>query len=123
MASSNSAKAPPRVMKLNEAVFSPRFEYGDQAQVAPLCGAEDGTLLGTGLVRLTQASIPWTIKYDEFVLVLEGTFTVKTVHGTLVANTMDAIWLPQGTTLTYQSDNALLLYAIQPTDWAKKQEA
>lgn len=113
-----SNKSPARVMKLDAAQFVPRFEYGDQAQVAQLCGADDGSQLGVGLVRITNASIPWTIKYDEFVLVLEGRFSVKTETDDFTANEMEAIWLPAGTKLTYVGDNALLLYAIHPTDWA-----
>lgn len=105
-------------MKLKDAGYVPRFEYGDQAQVAQLCGADDGTKLGVGLVRISNASIPWTIKYDEFVLVLEGQFTVKTETDVLTANAMESIWLPAGTKLTYVGDNALLLYAIHPSDWA-----
>lgn len=114
-----SDKSPPRVMSLSEASFVPRFEYGDQAQVAQLCGADDGSKLGVGLVRIKNADIPWTIKYDEFILVLEGTFTVQLADVKLVASTNQAMWLPAGTKLTYQSDKALLLYAIHPTDWAK----
>ncbi len=116
-----SEKAPPRVMSLSELSFTPRFEYGDQAQVAQLCGADDGSKLGVGLVRLTKAAIPWTIKYDEFILVLEGTFIVKTNETELVASANQAMWLPAGTQLTYKSDQALLLYAIQPTDWAQQE--
>ena len=115
-----SLKSAPRVMSLNDVSFIPRFEYGDQAQVASLCGADDGSKLGVGLVRLTSANIPWTIKYDEFVLVLEGRFTVLIEAEELSASAMEAIWLPAGTELTYKSDKALLLYAIHPTDWATR---
>ncbi len=108
-------------MSLDQLNFAPRFEYGEQAQVAPLCGADDGSKLGVGVVRLTNASIPWTIKYDEFVLVLEGTFTVKMDDQELIASANQAIWLPAGTRLTYHSDSALLLYAIHPTDWASRE--
>ena len=111
-------KSAPRVINLADVPFVPRFEYGDQAQVASLCGADDGSKLGVGLVRLQSASIPWTIKYDEFVLVLEGRFTVITDAEKLTASSMEAIWLPAGTQLTYVSEKALLLYAIHPTDWA-----
>jgi len=114
-------KSPARVMSLDQLVFAPRFEYGDQAQVAQLCGADDGSKLGVGLVRLTKADIPWTIKYDEFILVMEGTFTVKLADQELEASANQAIWLPAGTKLTYQGDNALLLYAIHPTDWATRE--
>ena len=113
-----AAKSPARVMRFAKAAFTPRFEYGDQAQVAALCGADDGTMLGAGLVRLTSAKIPWTIKYDEMIFVIEGSFTVNTETETLTAQTHDAIWLPAGTRLTYESDNALLFYAIYPVNWA-----
>ena len=115
---STAGKAAPRVMRFSDATFIPRFEYGDQAQVASMCSADDGTKLGAGLVRLTTASIPWTIKYDEMIFVIEGSFTVKTENDSLTANARDAIWLPAGTKLTYTSDNALLFYAIYPADWA-----
>jgi len=117
-----TAKSKPRVMKLGDATFSPRFEYGDQAEVAQLCGADDGSKLGVGLVRLTKADIPWTIKYDELIVVLEGTFTVVTDTDKLSASAMEAIWLPAGTRLKYQGEQALLLYAIHPTDWATRSQ-
>ena len=113
-------KTAPRVMKFGQADFQPRFEYGDQAEAAHLCGEADGSELGAGLVRLTNANIPWTVKYDEVVLVLEGTFTVQTEDGSLTADAMDAIWLPAGTSLTYQAEKALLFYAIHPSNWASK---
>ncbi len=121
MSQKSNPKAPARVMRFATAAFTPRFEYGDQAQVAALCGGDDGTKLGAGLVRLTKASIPWTIKYDEMIFVVEGTFTVTTDTDTLTAQARDAIWLPAGTRLTYESDNALLFYAIYPVDWAAEE--
>ena len=111
-------KSAPRLMKRDDASFQPRFEYGDQAQAAHLCGTEDGSKLGAGLVRLTNAKIPWTIKYDEIILVLEGSFTVRTANDVLTAQPFDSIWLPAGTALTYEADEALLFYAIHPADWA-----
>jgi len=117
-----TSKSAPRVIKLKDAEFSPRFEYGDQAQVAQLCGADDGSKLGVGIVRMSKSAIPWKIKYDEFILVLEGTITITTEDDELKASAMEAIWLPAGTSLTYISDKALLLYAIHPTDWATRDE-
>jgi len=108
-------------MRFADQAFTPRFEYGDQAQVASLCGADDGTRLGAGFVRLTSADIPWAIKYDEMIYVIEGTFTVETDTDSLTANAKDSIWLPAGTRLTYKCDNALLFYAIYPSDWATAQ--
>ena len=112
-------KAQPRVMQPGEMTFTPRFAYGDQAQVAVACGPGDGTQLGCGYVRMSGAEIPWTIKYDEIVLVLEGSITIRTGAGDLTAGPRDSIWLPAGTELTYVSENALLFYAIHPANWAE----
>ena len=44
-----SAKAPVRMTRFEDLEFSPRFEYGDMAEVAGICGAEDGS---AGEIRL-----------------------------------------------------------------------
>ena len=111
-------KSPPRVVKGNDLTFTPRFAYGDMAQVAQISGAEDGSKLGSGFVRMTNAKIPWTVGYDEIILVLEGELTISTDQGDLMAGPQDSIWLPTGTKLTYIAQNALLFYAIEPSDWA-----
>lgn len=116
------AKSAPRVMKRSDADFVPRFEYGKMAQASHLCGTEDGSKLGAGLVRLSKAEIPWTVKYDEIILVLEGTFTVRTEADVLTAGPLDSIWLPAGTALTYEAEEALLFYAIHPADWASQSD-
>ena len=45
--------------------FSPRFEYGEAAQIAEVSGTSLNTDLGTGFAKFTDARIPWTIQYDE----------------------------------------------------------
>jgi len=115
-----SEKSPARVVSLDAAKFTPRFQYGHMAEGAPVSGPEDGTKLGSGYVRLIQAEIPWTIKYDEVVLVLEGELIVRTADGTLKAGPQDCLWLPNGTELTYVAENALVFFAIEPADWAQE---
>lgn len=108
-----------RVMTLSNAEFVPRFDYGHMADVAVVTGTgQDGTRLGSGFVRMTGAEIPWTLQYDEVILVLEGELTVRTGDGDLTAGPMECIWLPNGTELTYIADKALVFYAIEPADWA-----
>ncbi|WP_299850766.1 ethanolamine utilization protein EutQ [uncultured Roseovarius sp.] len=113
-------KAPARVTSLSAAKFMPRFEYGHMAQASVVTGTgEDGTRLGSGFVRMKDASIPWTVQYDEVILVLEGELTVRTRDGDLRAGPMDCIWLPNGTELTYVAVSALMFYAIEPANWAE----
>ena len=109
----------PRVMEWTKSTFQPRFEHGDQAQAAHLYGTDDGSKLGAGFGRLTNASFEWTVQYDEIILVLEGQVSVKTETETLTAGPKDTIWLPAGTRVIYQAQNALTFNAIQPADWAQ----
>lgn len=112
--------APARVIPFDSLGFSPRFDYGHMARVTEVSGAGDGSLLGTGFGRFTDAEIPWTVKYDEVLLVLDGEVTVRTAEGDLTAGPRDCIWLPSGTELTYLAKDALVFYAIQPTNWAEE---
>ena len=102
--------------------FAPRFAYGEQAGVVEVTGTGEGSKLGTGFARFTNAELPWTVKYDEVILVIEGSLMVRGPEGDLVANPLDCIWLPKGTALTYCAENALVFYAIHPADWLEAEE-
>lgn len=107
----------PRVVSASALTFAPRFAYGDMCAVAEITGSGDGTKLGTGLARMHAAEIPWTVQYDEMLVVLEGAVTVRTAQGDLQAKAHDFVWLPKGTALTYIAEDALIFYAIHPVDW------
>ncbi len=106
-------------VRFDQLNFTPRFAYGDQASVVEVSGTGEGTVLGTGFGRFTDAEIPWTTKYDEVLLVIEGQVTVRTPDGDLQAGPNDCIWLPSGTELTYVAKSALVFYAIHPSNWAE----
>ncbi|MEM0987282.1 MAG: ethanolamine utilization protein EutQ [Pseudomonadota bacterium] len=108
-----------KLLPFPAAGFAPRFAYGDQAQVAEISGTGLSTPLGTGFARFTRADIPWTVRYDEVLLVLEGTVTVRTAAGDLTARSHDCVWLPAGTELSYVAEDALVFYAMHPANWAE----
>ena len=116
---SEPQKSSARTIQFDGLTFAPRFEYGDQAQAVEICGTGDGSELGTGFARLTNAEFPWTIKYDEILLVVEGNVTVETKQGSFLAGPKDTIWLPKGTELVYKAESALIFYAIHPANWAE----
>ena len=118
-----SAKTPPRVARFDELAFVPRAEGGDMAQLAQVSGTEDGTPLGCGFARMTKARIEWTVKYDEVLIVLEGSLKVHVDSQVLEAGPKDSIWLPAGTALVYEAEEALIAYAIHPADWAERLDA
>ena len=113
----------PRLVKFSDLDFVPRAEGGDMAQLAQICGTPDGTELGVGMGRLTNAWIEWTIKYDEVLTVLDGELKLHIAgrDEPYVLKPHDSIWLPEGTALVYEAESALLAYAIHPADWADRQ--
>lgn len=107
-------KPPAGVLAFNDLVFKPRFAYGDECTIAATVDEDFGGELGTGFARMAKAWIPWTLKYDEVITVIEGRLRVHaggTVHE---LGPMDSIWLPNGTELIYEAEAALLHYAIHP---------
>ncbi len=113
----SATKSGPRLVAFDDLEFVPRFEYGEMAQLAGVCGGDDGTEMAAGLGRMTKARIPWTIHYDEVLTVLEGELRVHIGEEVLVAGPKDSIWLPAGTALIYEAEDVLISYAIHPVDW------
>ena len=116
---SGDAKSPAKLCRPEAMAFTPRFAYGHMAEAAVVTGPADGTELGSGFVRMKNARIPWTTRYDEVVLVVEGALAIELPTRTLSASTGEAIWLPAGTALTYVAERALCFYAIHPANWAQ----
>ena len=52
---------------------------------------------------------------------LEGELTVHANGKSLTAGPFDSIWLPKGTSLEYEAENALIVYAIHPANWAENE--
>jgi len=110
-------KATTRLVRFDDLEFAPRFESGEMAQVAGVCGAEDGTELGAGWGRMTNARIPWTIKYDAVLTVSEGVLKLHTDGEMHELHPRDCIWLPSGTELITEAESALIHFAIHPSNW------
>ena len=112
-----NGKSAPRLQRFDELAFAPRFQYGEMADVAGVCGADDGTELGVGWGRMHDARIPWTIRYDEVLTVFEGLLRVHIGEEIFELHPRDCLWLPQGTELIYEAEFALVHFAIHPSDW------
>ena len=109
-----SGSSKPKAIPFAEVPFRPRAEGGDVAMMSVITGVEQGTELGTGFGRLKRAKLEWTVHYDEVILVIEGHLTVTTRDGVFELGPKDSIWLPKGTALTYEAEDALIFFAVHP---------
>ncbi len=111
------SKAPPKVSRFTDVKFVPRFEYGDMCTIGAVCGSDLGTELGTGFARMTKARIPWTVKYDEVLTVIEGSLKVHAGGKVHKLHPRDSMWIPNGTALIYEAEDVLVHYAIHPVNF------
>ena len=54
----SNVKAPVRVMRFDQLEFTPRFAYGQMAELVEVCGNADGSELCAGWARFSDARIP-----------------------------------------------------------------
>jgi len=74
------------------------------------------TSMGVGYARYEQGeSNAWTVTYDEVLVVLQGSFTVRFGHDAVTAGPGELIWLESGTSVVYQADTDVkLVYVTYP---------
>lgn len=93
---------------------------GQGQKTIRLVGQETSKTMAVGVGTFKRLGEPYTVKYDEVVYVIEGTFRffIDGVARECLAG--DVIWLPEGTTLQYDGDEAKVLFVIAPVDWRER---
>lgn len=68
-------------------------------------------------------SNPWTMSYDEVLVITDGRFTVESADGSVTAGPGEAIYLRTGTELVYRAvEQTQLVYVTHP-HWMPATEA
>lgn len=81
--------------------------------------------LGVGFALYGRgASNDWVVTYDEALIVIKGTFSVRTERETVTARAGEVILLTRGTRLSYigQEEGTEVVYVSHP-HWAEAQRA
>lgn len=91
------------------------------ARVGRAVSTDLSSSMGAGFGEFDGCAIDWTLLYDEVVYVISGAFHVTVDGHTHVAREGDAVWIPEGTRLTYGGEKARIFYAVQPGDWSARQ--
>ncbi|MEM5527965.1 ethanolamine utilization protein EutQ [Gammaproteobacteria bacterium AS21] len=87
------------------------------AQVGRAVSSDISASMGAGIAHFDNCSISWTVLYDEVVYVIDGLFRLVTKNGVLEGKAGDVVWIPEGTQLTYEGENARVFYAVYPGNW------
>jgi len=88
-----------------------------RCSLATYIDSEVSGTIGCSLSYFDQCSIPWTIHYDEFLVVIDGHYRMPVGDKVYEATPGDVLWLPNGTALCYEGDKALIFTSVYPVNW------
>jgi len=75
--------------------------------------------LGAGIGVFEDCSIPWHIKYDEVIYILDGQFTLRVGNKKFEAGPGDVLWVPRDTEIVYEArERVTFYYAVLPAGQA-----
>lgn len=109
-----------RHYRFKEMNFEPYGQAGDGASIARIVGKADSGTIGAGIATFNRCSIRWRVRYDEVIVVLEGTFRLRfgeAETSVIEAAPFDVIWIPKDTPLVYEGEAARVFYALYPVNW------
>ncbi|WP_372596948.1 ethanolamine utilization protein EutQ [Amphritea sp.] len=106
-----------RLIKGSEISFTHRGGPPGHGEVGRAISTDISSSMGAGIARFDDCSIAWTVLYDEVVYVVEGLFRLVTPDAVLEGQAGDVIWIPEGTQLRYEGEQATIFYAVYPGNW------
>ena len=80
---------------------------------------EEAPRMGCGIMELDHTSFEWTLTYDEYDYVMEGTLEIVLDTGTvLTGHPGDLIYIPKNTHIHFRTPNqAKYIYIVYPANW------
>lgn len=105
-------------IKTSQVALEP-FEGRSDVLLADVTTLEEAPRMGCGIMELKDgASFEWTLTYDEYDIVLEGTLEIE-IDGRIVsAAPGELIYIPKGSHIHFQTpDHAKYVYTVFPADW------
>ncbi len=116
-------KTKARIFKREGMPFTTAKTANGNTTIARIINASNSDHIGAGIEVLERVSIDWTVTYDEVLFVHEGEMSIVTGGEQWQCKPGDIVWLPKGTTLSYDASKGrcAYFYALYPVDWAKRQ--
>ncbi|MBS6215771.1 MAG: DUF861 domain-containing protein [Clostridiales bacterium] len=96
------------------------FEGREDVRVQDLTTLEEAPRMGAGLMELLdRADFEWTLTYDEYDYVMEGTLEIVLDSGqVLTGQPGDVLYIPKNTHIHFRTPTrARYVYFVYPADW------
>lgn len=95
-----------------------RFEQ-DGVALKDLLTLEEAPRMGAGIMEVDNTSFEWTLTYDEYDYVIEGTLEIVIDGRVITAHAGDIIYIPKNSHIHFRSRNgkARYFYTVYPANW------
>jgi ethanolamine utilization protein EutQ len=79
---------------------------------------EEAPRMGCGIMELDHTSFEWTLTYDEYDFVIEGTLEIEIDGRVVVGQPGDIIYIPKNSHIHFQTPNKTrYAYFVYPANW------
>ena len=79
---------------------------------------DESPRMGAGIMEVDHTSFEWTLTYDEFDYIIEGTLEIEIDGRVVTGHAGDIIFIPKNSHIHFQSpDKARFAYFVYPADW------
>ena len=79
---------------------------------------EEAPRMGCGVMELDHGRLEWTLTYDEYDIVLEGTLEIEIDGRVVTGQKGDIIYIPRNSHIHFQTpDRARYVYFVYPANW------
>lgn len=94
-----------------------RFEQ-DGVSLKDVVTLEEAPRMGCGIMELDHTSFEWTLTYDEYDYVIEGTLEIEIDGRVVVGQPGDIIYIPKNSHIHFQTPNKTrYAYFVYPANW------
>jgi len=98
------------------------FETGNPNAVVGLTdivNTRESPNMGAGFMTIEKSAFDWTLNYEEFDVIMEGTLDITINGNTYRGYAGDVFFIPKGSKITWSTpDYARYFYATYPANWA-----
>ena len=94
------------------------FEGQNDVRLKDIVSLSEAPRMGAGIMELDHTSFEWTLTYDEYDCVLEGTLEIEIDGRVVSGGPGDIIYIPRGSHIHFQTPTkARYAYFVYPADW------
>lgn len=107
------------VVKTDTVKPEPFEDGGKGVYLTDIVSLDESPRLGAGVMEMDHTSFAWTLNYDEFDYIIDGTLEVIVDGVKTVGNKGDIMLIPKGSSIIFSAPEfARFVYFVYPADWA-----